>query len=393
MGWSLFRPPGLTTHNTAYSYKGYTIVTPIGGDSTYLLDMSGQVVHRWRPEGAKPEYAYLTDEGRLLCRCLPKGAPPPMSHSASETDPPMPLAERARMLPSNYSLLRELNWEGETLWEHEDPVLHHDFFATKRDTFLVTRFVQMEKALSDQVRSGMRAKAGHHPMLTDEYLEVNRAGDVVWSVRLDEILQPKLDPLGPLERRIEWTHTNSICESADGTQVLFSCKNANRVGIIDKATKTLVWRFGHPITSGQHHARFLPNGNVHIFDNGLRREGLPFSRVIEVDPKTSKIVWEYQANPPFSFFSPNISSADRLPNGNTLICEGISGRVFEVTRGGETVWEWHSPFPQTARGTQVSYMIWRAHRYSPDHPSLAGRDLDPARFRALNAMHGLAAGA
>ncbi len=389
MGWSLQRKPGVTVHNPAYSFKGYTILTPIGGEAVYLIDMAGQVVHAWSFPDAKPEYGYLTDDGTLLCRCQvpePPGAP---FKPVMEDDPPMPLEERARKLPSNYRFLREVGFDGEVLWQHEDPVLHHDFFKTRDDTFLVTRFVQMEKALSDKVRGQRRAKGGHHPMLTDEFLEIDRAGKVVWSVRLDEVLDPRLDPLGILERRIEWTHTNSICQSDDGTQVLFSAKNVNRVGIIDKATKQLVWRFGHPTTSGQHHARWLANGNVHMFDNGTRREGLPFSRAIEVDPATDKVVWEYQANPPFSFFSPHVSSADRLANGNTLICEGVSGRVFEVTRRGETVWEWHNPFAQTVRGSQTSFALWRAHRYAPDHPALKGRDLNPARFAALNAMHGL----
>ncbi|HXQ47316.1 MAG TPA: aryl-sulfate sulfotransferase [Caulobacteraceae bacterium] len=389
MGWSLHRKPGLTFHNPAYSFKGYTIATPIGGDSIFLLDMAGRVVHRWRFADVRPEYAYLTERGTLLYRSLPPPDAGFRFKPAQEDDPPMPLEERARVLPSNYRFLTEADWEGETLWRHEDPLLHHDFWLTKQDTFLVSRFVQMDKGLSDRVRGAGRARKSHHPMLTDEYLELNRAGEVVWSVRLDELLDPKLDPLGVLERRIEWTHTNSICQDDAGERVLFSCKNANRVGIIDKATKTLAWRFGHPTTSSQHHARWLPNGNVHLFDNGTRREGLPFSRVIEVDPKTSAIVWEYQANPPMAFFSPHISSADRLPNGNTFICEGGSGRVFEVTRRGETVWEWHNPFAETVRGSQTSFALWRAHRYAPDHPALAGKDLDPARYRALNDQFGL----
>ncbi|HWA60896.1 MAG TPA: aryl-sulfate sulfotransferase [Caulobacteraceae bacterium] len=389
MGWSQFRQPGVTHHNVAYSFKGYTLVTPIGGDEVLLIGMDGQVVHRWRLEGLRPEYAYLTAEGTLLARCITPPPPNQPFRPSSEDDPPMPLEERARTLPSNYRFLVEADWDGKVLWKHEDPLLHHDFWKTRRDTFLVTRFVQMDKALSDKVRGERRARRGHHPMLTDEYLEIDRGGNVLWSVRLDEILDPKLDPLGPLERRIEWTHTNSICENEAGTEVLFSCKNANRVGIIDKATKTLVWRFGHPVTSGQHHARWLPNGNIHLFDNGIRREGLPFSRVIEVKRDGQEIAWEYQANPPFSFFSPHISSADRLPNGNTLICEGASGRVFEVTRRGETVWEWHNPFAQAVRGSQTSFALWRAHRYAPDHPALAGNDLDPARHAALNRMHGL----
>jgi hypothetical protein len=163
------------------------------------------------------------------------------------------------------------------------------------------------------------------------------------------------------------------------------------VGIIDKATNTLVWRFGHPETSGQHHARWLPNGNIQIFDNGIRREGLPFSRVIEVDPGTSKIVWQFQTNPPFAFFSPNVSSAERLPNGNSLVCEGLSGRIFEITLRGDIVWEWHNPSGNTIRGTQTTFMLWRAHRYGPDHPALRGRELDPQRYGALNRLYGLIA--
>jgi hypothetical protein len=388
MGWSLFRPPGLTFHNPAYSYKGYTICTPIGGDATLLLDMQGRVVHRWQFDDVRPEYAFLVPNGNLLYRSLPKAGQPPFKQP-EEDDPPMPLTERARMLPSNYRYLRECDWSGNTTWQYEDPVLHHDFFKTRRDTYLVTRFVQMEKALSDRVRGARRSRKSHHPLLTDEIVELDANGAPIWSVRLDEVLDPGLDPIGPLERRIEWTHTNSVCESDDGTRVLFSCKNNNRVGIIDKASKRLTWRFGHPVTSGQHHARWLANGNIQMMDNGTRREGLPFSRVIEVNPETNEVVWQFQTNPPFAFFSPNVSSAERLPNGNTLVCEGISGRVFETTLRGEIVWEWHNPFSHTIRGTQTSFMLWRAHRYGADHPALRNQDLDPERYRALNQMYGL----
>ena len=119
--------------------------------------------------------------------------------------------------------------------------------------------------------------------------------------------------------------------------MLFSCKNISRIGIIDKATNTLEWRFGEPEISGQHHARFLPNGHIHLFDNGTRKAGLPASRVAEIDPKTDKVVWEYQANPPFSFFSPHISSADRLPNGNTFTSARASDGCSESPAGADSV--------------------------------------------------------
>ena len=150
MGFSLHRKPGLTFHNPTLSWKGYTLLTPVGGDSTYLIDMAGEVVHRWRFTDVTPEYGFFTDAGTLLVRCAPKSAAP--FRPSKEDDPPMPLEERARSLPSNYRYLREVDWDGTTLWEHDDPVLHHDFFQTCRDTVIVTRFVQMEKALSDRVR-------------------------------------------------------------------------------------------------------------------------------------------------------------------------------------------------------------------------------------------------
>jgi hypothetical protein len=61
------------------------------------------------------------------------------------------------------------------------------------------------------------------------------------------------------------------------------------------------------------------------------------------------IAWQYTAEmsnrPSWSFFSHYISSAQRQPNGNTLICEGSNGRFFEVTPSGEIVWEYINPFP------------------------------------------------
>ncbi|NNK57052.1 MAG: thioredoxin, partial [Desulfofustis sp.] len=59
------------------------------------------------------------------------------------------------------------------------------------------------------------------------------------------------------------------------------------------------------------------------------------------------------------FYSPFISSAQRLPNGNTLITEGSGGRIIEVTKDHEIVWEYISPY----WGRQMNInMIYRAYR-------------------------------
>jgi hypothetical protein len=71
-------------------------------------------------------------------------------------------------------------------------------------------------------------------------------------------------------------------------------------------------------------------------------------------------------------FSPNISGAQRQPNGNTLICEGLNGRILEVTNLGEIVWDYISPwFIETPQGPNNS--VFRAYRYRIDSPEIGGR--------------------
>jgi hypothetical protein len=104
---------------------------------------------------------------------------------------------------------------------------------------------------------------------------------------------------------------------------------------------------------------------------------MDFSRVIELDPVSKEVLWEYKGDPPISFYSYHISGAERQPNGNTLICEGSQGRIFEVTPEKEIVWEYINPFFASGNGMGRTNWIFRAHRYSADHPALWGKDLAP----------------
>jgi outer membrane protein assembly factor BamB len=100
----------------------------------------------------------------------------------------------------------------------------------------------------------------------------------------------------------------------------------------------------------------LPNGNLMVFDNGYSRG---WSRVVEYDPSSGEIVWEYKASDPYEFFSRGRGSCQRLPNGNTLITESAKGRVFETTPDGKLVWEFMNPSRQLdRRGT-----FYRSMRY------------------------------
>jgi hypothetical protein len=96
----------------------------------------------------------------------------------------------------------------------------------------------------------------------------------------------------------------------------------------------------------------------------------------------SAALWTYTSTPPESLYSAIISSAQRLPNGNTLICEGSpSGTFHEVTDQDSLVWLYVSPVGTNGPLVQglppANNRVFRAKRYAPDHPAFAGRDLTP----------------
>lgn len=169
----------------------------------------------------------------------------------------------------------------------------------------------------------------------------------------------------------------------DPENIVISSRDANFTLIVDKKTGHVVWRLGPsyaarslpsvgwpeaarslPVeidqVSGQHDAHIIPEGlpgagNLLLFDNqgeagypAVAVKVLSGSRILEIDPVKERIVWEYVATdndrPQWTFYSSFISSARRLPNGNTLVDEGMNGRFFQVTRDGEIVWEYVSPY-------------------------------------------------
>jgi len=203
----------------------------------------------------------------------------------------------------------------------------------------------------------------------------------------------------------DWIHSN--CASYVGPNkwyaagdkrfhpdnIVWDGRNTNTIFIIDKKTGKIVWKVGPDYTAsaalrklgpiiGQHHAHIIPKGlpgegNMLVFDNGGRggygapNPGSPrgvnnairdHSRVIEFNPVTLKVVWEYTAEKSgfgkqqmHRFYSPYISGAQRLLNGNTLICEGNDGRIFEVTPKFEIVWEYILPKGGSYRAYRVPY--------------------------------------
>jgi hypothetical protein len=241
------------------------------------------------------------------------------------------------------------------------------------------------------------------PLLDDTIIEVTWEGEIVWewvcsdhfeamgfSEEARNILSrnPNLVPVGGGIG--DWMHINSIStlgpnrwfdqgdERFAPDNIIWDGRQTNIIAIIDKKSGKIVWQIGPDFLAspelrkmrqiiGQHHAHMIPKGlpgegNILVFDNGgwagygapnpvsltgLHHALRDFSRVLEFNPVTLEIVWRYTPveagfQVPMDghrLYSGYISSAQRLPNGNTLITEGTDGRLIEVTSEHKIVWE------------------------------------------------------
>jgi hypothetical protein len=293
-------------------------------------------------------------------------------------------------------------------------------------------------------------KISDKPLVDDVIIEVSWEGKITWewtcSDHFDEMgfseeakntlaRNPGLLMSGV--KLGDWMHMNSISTLGpnkwyDGgdkrfhpDNIIWDGRETNITAITDKRTGKIVWQVGPDFSIsealrkmewiiGQHHAHMIPRGlpgegNILVFDNGgwagygSPNPGAPtgnrnarrdFSRIIEYDPITLEVVWQY---PPRDrrgpggggFYSSFMSSAQRLPNGNTLITEGADGRLFEVTPEHEVVWEYMSPYAFRGREGRQIYRAYRVpYEWAPqaERPKeKAVGPLDNGKFRVPGA--------
>lgn len=120
--------------------------------------------------------------------------------------------------------------------------------------------------------------------------------------------------------------------------LLVCIRELDIIVVIDSESGALLWAWGAEELEAPHHATQLPDGNILLFDNGVRRKS---SRVLQVDPAQRRILWSYDGSPPESFYSDSRGGRQQLPNGNILITETNKGRVFEVSSDKRLVWEYY----------------------------------------------------
>ncbi|MBF66889.1 MAG: aryl sulfotransferase [Gammaproteobacteria bacterium] len=373
MTWTRNRPEGMLYRDADQSWDGLTLFCSVTGHHATLLNPEGEIVHRWHhSEGI--QHAKLLENGHLLIHTKP------FRHS-----------EGRERTGGSAGALMELDWDSNVLWAYRNPAMHHDFARLPGGNHVVLTWYPVPDKYRCLVQGGHHHESEGDVMWGDVILEVDCSGREVSRWNSWEHFDPALDVICPLESHKEWSHANSLSITPQG-DYLVSFRLTSQVLIIDRHSGAIKWRYGTEDErleiglSHQHAATWLNNGNILIFDNGCHRPRAPsFSRIIEVNPESREIEWKYQADVMLAFYSFMCSGASRLPNGNTFITEAATGRLFEVTPAGETVWEYVSPFTYRSRFGH-SPVVFRSYRYALDDARFGGRELDPANHSELNEL-------
>lgn len=340
---------GLIFQNAEKTQQGFVLFTPFGSRTSYLINTSGLVVHTWDLPCPPGLYALLDGDVLFL---------------NGRTDEDLDLFDTWENFKGG--AMFRIDWNSKILWSFKDRYHHHDGKPLKHGGAI---YLSLEKIPTEQIKS---IKGGTHSsssssssscMWGDVIREVNANGDLLWEWSAVKHLDPEKHVIDSSLPRDEWTHANTVVLTQD-EKVITSFRNTSSVIIIDKKTKSVVWHLSSDMLSGQHDPYILDNGNMLVFDNGVfkaQQGGLTYSRVLEVSMgERQEIVWKYEAKPKWDLFSCTVSGSLRLPNGNTLITEGATGRMFQVTKCGEVVWEYINPFFFNHPSKWLSNMVFKA---------------------------------
>jgi hypothetical protein len=343
---------GVLAYDPAAASPGLNLYNSYYKAGAYLLDMAGDVIHTWLPPGAPDHWQFVAvcANGDLLV-CV----------------------EDAELM--------RLDWASRVLWRKPMRIHHEIVVADNQDIYTLTSREEVVRIdslpvplIDDYVvilspEGVVKREISLFHVLERQlsalnvaaiYLQVINPPDLFWRVIKAKLarglLLPRVTSFDPF-------HTNSISildRDVLGLgrrgNVLVSMRSLDLIGIVDIETETLTWAWGPGDLQEQHHPTLLDNGNLLVFDNGTKRK---YSRVLELDPRSKAVVWEYRDTNAAAFYSNWGGTAQRLANGNTLITETSGGRVFEITRDGRVVWDFYNPDKQ-ADGRRAS--IYRLTR-------------------------------
>ncbi|MGG7177252.1 aryl-sulfate sulfotransferase [Clostridium paraputrificum] len=420
MGHPTIYPTGVTFYNPKKSWSGYTIFQ-VNGLGALLINMNGKEVKLWKGLQGFPNKIF--PGGYVLGST---GERNPKYGIQDMVD--LVQVDWNGNIVWKFEEKEYIQDDGEeSRWMARQ---HHDF---QREGNSVGYYAPGSEPLVDRGNTLILCheniknnNISEKLLLDDKIIEVTWEGEIIWEWNINEHFEelgfnetaknvicrdPNIRPVGG--GMGDWMHINSISllgpnkwyddgdERFNPNNIIWSSRESNIFAIIDKSSGKIVWKVGPYYDEnetlkklgwiiGQHHVHMIPKGlpgegNILIFDNGgwagygstnpvsltgRQNAHRDYSRVLEINPVTLEIVWQYTpkeaglVEPLDSsrFYSPFVSSAQRLANGNTLITEGSDGRVFEITSDHEIVWEYINPYKEVENNVPSMNMIYRAYR-------------------------------
>ena len=426
--------------NDASSFNGYTLFSPNTSTETYLINNCGQVVHQWSSTFTPAASVYLLENGNLLRT----------GKIANDDIGFGGVGGKIELFDWNNTLLWEYTYSTNLVSQHHDifPLPNGNILMLAVTTMTGPEAIQAgrDPSLLDD------NKLFNEQVLELEPVLGTNQANIVWEWNVKDHLIQDFDAskdnfgvvtdnpqildinyLNQTKAPANWLHINSMQYNATLDQLILSTRIVSEIYIIDHSTTTaeaashtggtygkggdFLYRWGNPEaydhgTSAnrtlfrQHYPHWIPDGltdegKIIIFNNGGDRV---YSSIDIIDPPIStpgvyiydvtdgygpiNPEWTYTDPVPTNFFSTILSSAQRLPNGNTLICDGDSGYFFEIDSNKSIVWEYVNPDATSgivSQGDIPSFnLVFRAHKFSTDYPAFDGKDLSPGDPIELN---------
>ena len=430
---------GTIRNNNALSYQGYTLFSPNNSTETYLINNCGQVVHQWSSTYTPAASVYLLENGNLLRT----------GKIINSSITFGGVGGKIELFDWDGNLLWEYTYSSSEVSQHHDiyPLPNGNVLMLAVTTMDQTEAIEAGRDIA-KITEG---KIFNEQILVLEPKGTNEA-NIIWEWNIkDHLIQefdqnkqnygvvkehPELLDFNYLDENnpiANWLHINSMQYNSELKQIVLSSRLLSEIYIIDHTTTTeqaksheggtygkggdILYRWGNPESYqfgnsesqtlfSQHYPHWIPEGlndagKLMIFSNG---NSIRFSAVDIITPPTtspgfytfnsttgygpSETDWTYTDPDPSNFFSSILSSAQRLPNGNTLICDGDSGYFFELDKNENKVWEYINP--DTTNGilnqgdAPTGNFVFRAHKFSLDYAAFNGRDLTPGDPIELN---------